>query len=113
MGKSPKKLKKLDIIQSSNNFLPQKDMFCGNGVAKIVERCQAGEGVSRQSDVSLHFLRLIHAEKLPLTNNVLQAASALDPEARGHSLTLQFLKQLLKLVTNILSDVETHSLRID
>ena len=33
-------------------------------------------------------------KKLPLVNNVLQAASGLDPEARGHSLTLQFLKQL-------------------
>ena len=44
---------------------------------------------------------------LPLANNVLQAASALDPEARGHSVTLQFLKQLLKLVTNVLNYVET------
>ena len=46
-------------------------------------------------------------KKRPLANNVLQAASALDPEARGHSATLQFLKQLPKLVTNVLSDVET------
>ena len=45
-------------------------------------------------------------KKLPLANSVLQAASDLDPESRGHSLTL---KQLLKLVTNVLSDVETVS----
>ena len=48
-------------------------------------------------------------KKLPLANSVLQAASALDPEARGHSLALQFLKQIQKLVTNVLSDVETDS----
>ncbi|KAI0209607.1 hypothetical protein LSAT2_005700, partial [Lamellibrachia satsuma] len=34
---------------------------------------------------------------------------ALDPEARCDSLTLQLLKQLPKLVTSVLSDVETDS----
>ena len=42
-----------------------------------------------------------------LANSVLQAAFALHHEARGNSLTLQFLKQLPKLVTNVLCDVKT------
>ncbi|KAI0220002.1 hypothetical protein LSAT2_028463 [Lamellibrachia satsuma] len=110
-GKSSKKLKKLDITQDSNNFLSQKDMFCVNGVAKIVESCHKDDKLVKEfrDKVTSAYISAYMQKLLPLANNVLQAASALDPEIRGQSLTLQFLKQLLKLVTNILSDVETDS----
>ena len=81
-GKLSKKLKKLDIIQDSINFLPQKDMFCGNGVAKSVARCHKDDKLVkefRDKVTSAYISCGEYMQKtLPLANNVLQAAYALD-----------------------------------
>ena len=45
-------------------------------------------------------------EKLPLKNEVLLSASALDPRARGHEVALHALLKLPKLVTNVAAEID-------
>ncbi|GBM80335.1 hypothetical protein AVEN_132898-1 [Araneus ventricosus] len=45
-------------------------------------------------------------KKLPLNSSLLQSFSAIDPIARGHSVTADRLKRLPKLVTNVLLQEE-------
>ncbi|GBN78214.1 hypothetical protein AVEN_45095-1 [Araneus ventricosus] len=52
-------------------------------------------------------------KKLPLNSSLLQSISAIDPIARGHSVTADRLKRLPKLVTNVLMQEEEMQYSLD
>lgn len=45
-------------------------------------------------------------QKLPLSNRFLKAVSALDPTARGHSVTFSHMQKLPSIVVNVLTEEE-------
>jgi hypothetical protein len=59
-----------------------------------------------QVQAALHKLWKDPSVKLPITNTLLKAISAIHPDARGNHITLKYLQKLPRLATNILDEDE-------
>lgn len=106
--RSMKELSELDISLEENHLEKHK-MFLGASTEKLII------GKINHDDVQ-SFLEQVkdayiqcgkYLQKiLPLKNPLIKCLSAIDPQARGHSITLNRLKRLPTLVKNILSEEE-------
>lgn len=103
-GKSLKELIELDV-SLEENLLEKHKMFLGASTEKLIMG-------KLNDDVVQSFLAQVKdayvqcgkylQKTLPLKNPLLKCLSAIDPEARGHSITLNRLKRLPTLVKNVL-----------
>ena len=106
---SARKLKELDL-ERSEFYEHIKDMFIGSAASQIVKKRGYTDHTVRD------FLQRVEKaykmagkclqQKLPLTNKTLQALSAIDPTARGHSVSSKFMKRLKDLLPTPLTDEE-------
>lgn len=96
-----------DLI-TEENILSNKHIFIGFGANGTLAKCN-------KSLVSEFFTSLKNAykscglylqKKLPLANEFLKCVSALDPNKRGQTETLEKLELLPAIVTNVLSNEE-------
>ncbi|XP_060084683.1 uncharacterized protein LOC132563943 [Ylistrum balloti] len=102
------RLAKLDL-HSKDMHLKPVHMFMGvNALRTVKENIKSYivrsflENLESAYVASGHVLKT----KLPIGNSLLQSLSAIDPCARGHSLTLQYLQNLALKVDNVLSEEE-------
>ena len=96
-------------ITSSESLLPTASMFFGKA-GEMVTAAEPSDEVVRS------FVKITQKayqggaktlmEKLPLKNEVLLSASALDPRARGHEVALHALLKLPKLVANVAAQID-------
>lgn len=113
MDKSARQLKELDL-GNTELLLKKKDMFYGHVVdtmAQGIRRdytvlCEFTDNVVKAYAACGKYMQF----KLPLNNPVLKAISAIDPIARGNDVTSRHMKQLPKLVTNVLGADEIAAL---
>lgn len=107
------KMKDLDI---EKNVLQQRDIFYGGSTSTIMKDSHKHTTVKQFQDKAQEayiscgkYLQ----KKLPLENKLLEAASAIDPLARGHSKTLGLLRILPSLVTNVLSEDDLNAYEVE
>ena len=102
-----KPLKSVDLL-TEKNVLANKHLFIGFGANGTLARCN-------KSVVSEFFTSIRNAymscgqylqKKLPLENEFLKCANALNPNKRGRTETFEMLELLPTIVTNVLSDDE-------
>ena len=107
MPQSTKQLTSMNVSDTTLH-LPVKDMFVGN-------RTLVRKGRDKLGDVKLVLGQLQTAyvsagqvliKKMPLCNKLLKYASALDPAAQGHSVTLKSLKELPLIASNVLKKAD-------
>ena len=123
VGKSVRQLKELDI-KDRDNWLKPADVFVGAGTDKIISKLgQKNQAVTECMQLIMsaysicgHYLQT----KLPLNNALLKAATALDPTQRGSTLSMQRIKKLPSMVSNVLDEsevelfaAECHSFQVD
>ena len=91
-------------------YLSSQDVFVGACVSKMVkERGSKDKIVKTFLDATYDAYKacgMYLQMKVPLTNHSLQALSAIDPEARGHSLTCCPMKKLKAKLRTYLSEEE-------
>ena len=100
VGKSARQLKALDL-EDRSMYLHHRKVFVGNG-CKIIARERVTDTTVQQfyksaAEAYLECGKYLQ-KKLPLANPVLKALSAIDPLARGHSLSCNYMKSLLDTV---------------
>ncbi|XP_077425728.1 uncharacterized protein LOC144054307 [Vanacampus margaritifer] len=103
--------RKLTEIELNNkaNQLREKDIFYGGVTSKLMDSSNKSSIVFKfKAKAKAAYLAcgLYLQKKLPMNSKLLKAASAIDPLARGHSSTLNQLKKLSSLVTNVLDESE-------
>lgn len=111
--KIPASQKKLQTVDVSNkeNHLPQKEMFVGNSsfVKNAItnkDKHSSVKSVLEQLSVAYVDCAQTLQRKMPINNIFLQAVSSIDPCARGHSITLSYMKKLPVVVKNVFQDSE-------
>lgn len=103
-------------LSSDENLLKKRKMFLGFTTESIVEKNIKDVAViSFLNQASQAYIQCGQylQKKLPLDNLLLKCISAIDPLARGHSVTADRLKMLPKLVKNVLSNEEEIQYALD
>ena len=108
---SSRSLKQLDICDKANQ-LPQKDIHLVGNIMKGLHAPQANELIKQLREGYVKCGQKLQ-QRMPVNNKLLRCASAIDPHATGHTITMQRLLQLPKLVTNIFDKEEIMSYEQD
>ncbi|KAH3781776.1 hypothetical protein DPMN_159680 [Dreissena polymorpha] len=104
MPKTVQELKNIDF-SDVNLHLSPKMMFVGNSALLKNGRATTSEVVKDvlgQLKSAYVASSQVLIKKMPINNNLLKHASALDPRAHGHSITMSYLKELPNLIKNVL-----------
>ena len=108
LPKTDKELKKVELKASI--LLPKTDMFMGAEAQRMVSRKGKKDSLVNEitSNLQVAYMKSGKAliNKMPVDNKLLESLSALDPSARGHSITVKLLKRLPELMSNILQPKE-------
>jgi hypothetical protein len=105
-GKTTAELLNFDLSNECHQ-LEKNDMFLGAANESIILKSAHEPCVKAFLDKALkaYVACAQHLQKkLPLNSDILTCISALDPTARGHTLTLKRLKRLPHLVKNVLNE---------
>lgn len=114
---SSKRLVQLDL-DDKRNHLPVSNMYVGYSAAlkELVEK------MSSKGDIKIVMDQLVMAyvgcgqvlqKKMPINNQLLKSASAIDPCLREHSLAVKHLKQLPKFMPNVIPDTVQSKFEMD
>ena len=107
VGCNARQLKEMNL-DNPKLYENSKDIFIGSAAAQIVKqrgnKDKTVEEFLHKAGEAYKACGKCLQQKLPLTNKTLQALSAVDPEARGHSVTCKYMKQLKDLLPVHLSD---------
>lgn len=108
LPKTGKELKKVELKASI--LLPKTDMFMGAEAQRTVSRKGTKDSLVNEitSNLQVAYMKSGKAliNKMPVDNKLLESLSALDPSARGHSITVKLLKRLPEQMSNILQPNE-------
>ncbi|KAM9323145.1 cullin-3-B-like [Pholidichthys leucotaenia] len=117
VDKCASQLKAFNLDSDEGQFLNIQDMFIGRKAKSIMKEN------NKKDPVCLEFLKKAstayiscgkHMQKrLPLNNPLLQAMSALDPAAKGHSEGTKVLEKLSQLLDPFLTDKEKDSVSME
>lgn len=103
-----KELKKIELKEPM--LMPKTDIFMGAEAYKIVSRKGTKDSLVNEitSNLQVAYMKSGKAliNKMPVDNKLLEGLSALDPLARGHSITVKLLKRLPEQMSNILQPEE-------
>ena len=108
----PRESRKITSLAIDNKklWLPVTDMFVGSLARKVMQKSNIKDPAIRDIQERLQMAYVncgkILQQKMPINNILLKTLSAIDPCARGHSLTLRYLLKLPGLITNVLSEEE-------
>lgn len=111
IGNSPKKIKQLHVDEPQNHLQKKKCIFIGDLAKKLISLAPK----SSLNVVKVFYKNTLKAyiscakvlqSKMPITNRFLKAASALDPRLRGHSYSLELMKELLDQIKNVIGSDE-------
>ena len=109
LPKGSKKLVALNL-ELKDNWLPESEMFMGRAARKVVQKSNIKDYIvkdvlDRLSQAYVNCATKLQ-QRMPVNNQLLKTLSAIDPSARGHSLTLRYLLNLPTLMTNVLAEDE-------
>ncbi|XP_045193668.2 uncharacterized protein LOC123549557 [Mercenaria mercenaria] len=107
----PQSVKNLKLLEfTEDTLLPKRDMFIGSNAQRIVMKSKAKDYMVTEVLESIRTAYVksgsVLLRKMPIDNEFLQCLSAIDPAARGHSMTLKLLKRLPFHVSHVLSEKE-------
>lgn len=113
-------IRQLDLKEE--DLLPAREMLFGSANNKFIAKLSRSSSAVKEFQTAatkayVECFRYMQ-KKIPLKNDFLRSASAIDPEARGHSTTLRLLKKLVVLVPNVLNSIgdfekEVHRYQLD
>ena len=109
LPKGSKKLVALNL-ELKDNWLPESEMFMGRTARKVVQKSNIKDYIvkdvlDRLSQAYVNCATKLQ-QRMPVNNQLLKTLSAIDPSARGHSLTLRYLLNLPTLMTNVFAEDE-------
>ncbi|GBN19210.1 RuvB-like 2 [Araneus ventricosus] len=112
-----KNVKQLLSLNSSEDevMLKKSKMFLGSAesiVSKDLKHDTVAAFLKQANQAYVECAQYLQ-KKLPLNSSLLQSILAIDPIARGHSVTADRLKRLPKLVTNVLMQEEEMQYSLD
>lgn len=94
-------------MSNDDNLLKPEDMLFGPHVERLATKLKgkhvATNFLKKAKSAFVQCLKYMQ-KKVPLKNRVLSTFSALDPLARGHSVTLKHLKQLPEHLPTVLTE---------
>ena len=97
-------------IKNSQNHLSQDEVLYGPKVSSIAKKLHKNDSTLRdfyeKAKQAYVDCAVYLQKKLPLQNQLLQTAMALDPVVKGHTTTLKYLKSLPRLVSTVLTETE-------
>lgn len=107
----PKKPAEMKQLQLKDDILLNKsDMFTGSVARKLIMKKGLKDPVVSET---LEALRTAYVncgntliKKMPVDNKLLECLSSLDPEAKGHSLSLRLLKRLPQFLRTVIKEDE-------
>ena len=121
--KIPAKSKDLAHLElQEKDYLSHSDMFLGTNAKKALMEGKRENVVPMLQKVRTAYIECGQylIKKMPINNNTLKWVSALDPQARGHSLTLKYLLHLAEMVQTVLKcedrdayEIEVRQFQVD
>ncbi|GBN25381.1 hypothetical protein AVEN_143893-1, partial [Araneus ventricosus] len=112
--KNVKQLLSLNVSEDEV-MLKKSKMFLGSAESIVSKNLKHDTVVAFLKQANQAYVECAQylQKKLPLNNSLLQSISAIDPIARGYSVTADRLKRLPKLVTNVLMQEEEMQYSLD
>ena len=100
---------------SKDDFLADSDIFLGPATRKVLMECKPDfikDFLKRVKQAYVDTGRYLQ-KKMPVSNVTLKYISAVDPAARGHSLTLRYMLKLPGLVLNVLKEDQLAAFQLE